>query len=118
MRSPNFLRLLFGVLNGEAIASQIFVYIWVIDSKNTNKIFKCLQPFKLVHIVSSFLAQIRDEPPHIHIKRDRQLAKFWLDPIALSKNRGFKEHELNDISQLVEEYNQTLVEAWHDYFDT
>jgi len=65
-----------------------------------------------------FFSSDRDEPPHIHIKRDLQLAKFWLSPVKLSKNRGFKDHELNDISQLVEEHNQTLMEAWHDYFDT
>ena len=26
------------------------------------------------------------EPPHIHVRRDRQLVKFWLEPISLSKN--------------------------------
>jgi hypothetical protein len=23
-----------------------------------------------------------DEPPHIHVDRDDQLAKFWLEPVA------------------------------------
>lgn len=55
---------------------------------------------------------------HIHVKRDRQLAKFWLIPVSLEKNRGFKDHELNQIARLVEEHQQTLLEAWHDYFDT
>ncbi|MBD1909653.1 MULTISPECIES: DUF4160 domain-containing protein [unclassified Leptolyngbya] len=64
-----------------------------------------------------FFSSDRAEPAHIHVKRDRQLAKFWLIPIALEKNRGFKEHELNDIKKVVEEYHQTLLEAWHDYFD-
>ena len=26
-----------------------------------------------------FFSSDRGEPPHIHVKRDRQLAKFWLD---------------------------------------
>ncbi|MBE9139595.1 DUF4160 domain-containing protein [Nodosilinea sp. LEGE 07088] len=64
-----------------------------------------------------FFSSDRGEPAHIHVKRDRQLAKFWLDSVSLAKNRGFKDHELNDISQLVEEHEQTLLEAWHDYFD-
>lgn len=63
-----------------------------------------------------FFSSDRGEPPHIHIKRDRQLVKFWLGPVSLAKNRGFKDHELNDISQLVEEYEQILLEAWHEYF--
>lgn len=64
-----------------------------------------------------FFSSDRGEPGHIHVKRDRQLAKFWLDPVSLAKNRGFKDHELNDISQLVEEHKPILLEAWHDYFD-
>ncbi|MBJ7900777.1 MAG: DUF4160 domain-containing protein [Cyanobacteria bacterium RI_101] len=64
-----------------------------------------------------FFSSDRGEPAHIHVKRDRQLAKFWLSPVSLEKNRGFKDHELNDICRVVEEHEQTLLEAWHDYFD-
>ena len=64
-----------------------------------------------------FFSTDRGEPAHIHVKRDRQLAKFWLHPVSLAKNRGFKDHELNDIARLVEIHEQTLLEAWHDYFD-
>jgi hypothetical protein len=53
---------------------------------------------------------------NIHVKRNRQIAKFWLNPISLAKNRGFKEHELNRIAELVEENRQKLLEAWHEYF--
>jgi len=58
----------------------------------------------------------RDEPPHIHVKRDRQIAKFWLSPVSLVKNRGSGEHELNRITRLVVRYQERLTEAWHDYF--
>jgi hypothetical protein len=44
-----------------------------------------------------FFSSDKGEPPHIHVRRDRQLVKFWLQPVSLSKNRGFKDHELNDI---------------------
>lgn len=64
-----------------------------------------------------FFSSDQSEPIHIHVKRDRQLAKFWLNPISLAKNRGFKEHELNVILQFVKEHEQTLLEAWHDYFE-
>jgi hypothetical protein len=56
------------------------------------------------------------EPPHIHVKRDRSIAKYWLNPVSLAKNRGFHGHELRKIKRLVEEYAETLSEAWHDYF--
>lgn len=64
-----------------------------------------------------FFSSDRDEPTHIHVKRDRQLAKFWLEPIALEKNRGFKDRELERYEKLIEEHQQVLVEAWHDFFD-
>ena len=64
-----------------------------------------------------FFSSDQREPAHIHVKRDRQIAKFWLDPISLSKNRGFKEHELNRVARLVEENQQTLLEAWYVHFD-
>lgn len=65
-----------------------------------------------------FFSSDRGEPVHIHVKRDRQIAKFWLSPIRVEKNRGFRDHEINKIIGIIEENQETLVEAWHDYFDT
>ena len=64
-----------------------------------------------------FFSSDRDEPIHIHVKRDRQVAKFWLKPVSLAKNKGFKQHELDGIAALVMQYEMILIEAWHDYFD-
>ena len=63
-----------------------------------------------------FFSSDRGEPPHIHVKRDRQITKFWLNPIVLVNNKGFKEHELNQIARLVVKHQEILMEAWHDYF--
>jgi len=63
-----------------------------------------------------FFSSDGGEPPHVHIKRDQQIAKFWLNPISLARNKGFNEHELSDIAKLVVRYGGTLLEAWHDYF--
>jgi len=63
-----------------------------------------------------FFSSDGGEPPHIHVKRDRQIAKFWLAPVSLTKNRGFPEHELNGIAQLVVKYQSTFLEAWREYF--
>lgn len=64
-----------------------------------------------------FFSSDRGEPPHIHVQRDRQLVKFWLTPISLAKNRGFREHELKQVERLVAHHRQQLLEAWNDYFD-
>jgi hypothetical protein len=63
-----------------------------------------------------FFSSDQGEPRHIHIKRDRRIAKFWLNPISLAKNRGFKQHEINEMARLVAEHQERLVEAWHDHF--
>ena len=65
-----------------------------------------------------FFSSDQGEPPHIHVKRDKQIVKFWLEPIALSKNKGFKNHELNKIERLVKKHRQRLLEEWHDYFSS
>jgi hypothetical protein len=63
-----------------------------------------------------FFSSDRGEPPHIHVKRDRRIGKFWLEPVVLASNHGFREHEIRQIIELVTEYETTLLEAWHDYF--
>ena len=63
-----------------------------------------------------FFSSDGGEPPHIHVKRDRSIVKFWLEHVRLAKNRGFAEHELKDIERIVTEHRNQLLEAWHDYF--
>ena len=64
-----------------------------------------------------FFSSDRSEPPHIHVKRDRQLVKYWLNPIIQDRNRGFKDYELRTSAKLIEDNREILLEAWNDYFD-
>ncbi len=41
-----------------------------------------------------------DEPPHIHVARETNAAKFWLDPIRLAESGGFGAREINRIEKL------------------
>jgi hypothetical protein len=63
-----------------------------------------------------FFSSDGSEPVHVHVKRDRQIAKFWLEPVALAKNRGFAEHDLGRIERLVRMHQAALIEAWHGFF--
>jgi hypothetical protein len=63
-----------------------------------------------------FFSSDKSEPVHIHVKRERRIAKFWLSPVVLAKNRGFTGHELNEIARLVVKHEKKLLEAWNDYF--
>jgi hypothetical protein len=56
------------------------------------------------------------EPPHIHVQRDRAVAKFWLAPVALEWSSGFSSRELRRIERLVAERRDQLQEAWREFF--
>ena len=63
-----------------------------------------------------FYAGDRDEPIHVHVERAENVAKFWLIPIRLQSSGGFARREINRIHQLILEYQDQLVEGWHEYF--
>lgn len=63
-----------------------------------------------------FFSNESQEPAHIHVKAGSDEAKFWLDPVSLASNRGFRGHELNEIEDLVEQHQTDLLEAWNDHF--
>jgi len=56
------------------------------------------------------------EPPHIHVRREDMVAKFWLNPVALQKAGGFSRTELNHIAALVYENRDYLLERWYEFF--
>jgi hypothetical protein len=55
-----------------------------------------------------------DEPPHVHVGRQCSVAKYWLDPLVVSKSRGFREHELTEIQRILAEYRGEILEAWRN----
>ncbi len=63
-----------------------------------------------------FYSHEPNEPPHIHVDRDNQSAKFWLEPVALSRNLGFNARELRRIEKIVTKHQLSFTEVWHEYF--
>src|SRR6266446_2696968 len=63
-----------------------------------------------------FVSHDMDEPPHVHVDRDDESAKFWLAPVALASNLGFTTVELRRVQRLVVERELQLLEAWNEYF--
>jgi len=53
-----------------------------------------------------FVSLDRSEPPHIHVRRENKVAKFWLEPVALERAGGFSRAELNVILKLVDEHRE------------
>jgi len=63
-----------------------------------------------------FFSSDRNEPTHVHVKRDRRLAKFWLAPVRMAYNYGFSQVELKRLAALVQKHETALSKAWHEYF--
>jgi hypothetical protein len=57
-----------------------------------------------------------NEPPHVHVDPEKFSAKFWLQPVALVRNVGFRAHELRQIQSLIAQHEAKLLEAWHGHF--
>jgi len=64
-----------------------------------------------------FWADERQEPPHIHVVSAEKEAKFWLEPIKLSWNQGFRSGEIKEIERIILANLDFLLEAWHGFFN-
>ncbi len=63
-----------------------------------------------------FYSHEPNEPPHIHVDRDDLSAKFWIDPVQLAGNFGFRARELREIQSLVVDSQRPFMEAWNEFF--
>lgn len=64
-----------------------------------------------------FYSADRNEPPHIHIRKAGQEAKFWLDPIRPAQLGRFKQSELRRMIKIVEENQAFILERWNEQFN-
>lgn len=48
-----------------------------------------------------FHGHVPNEPAHVHVDRDDASATFWLNPVSLARNLGFRPHELRRIERHV-----------------
>ncbi len=63
-----------------------------------------------------FYSHEPNEPPHIHVDRNDLSTKFWLDPVQLARNFGFRAHELREIQSVVVKNQEDFLEAWNEFF--
>ncbi len=54
------------------------------------------------------------EPPHTHVERDSNVAKFWLTPMRIQSSGGFRPNEINRIYRVIEENLDDLLRRWYD----
>jgi hypothetical protein len=58
-----------------------------------------------------------NEPRHVHVHRDKAVCKYWLDPVELASNSGFKAQELNRIRKIILDNLEHFREAWDEHCD-
>ena len=63
-----------------------------------------------------FVSLDREEPAHIHVRRENMVAKIWLDPVAVERTGGFRAFELNRIVEVVREHQDYFLGQWHGFF--
>ena len=63
-----------------------------------------------------FYSNENGEPAHIHIQREKMLAKFWLNSVALASSTRFSPKELKKLERLVIENRTIFLESWNEYF--
>jgi hypothetical protein len=56
-----------------------------------------------------------NEPPHVHVRRERMVCKFWIEPVALAQNHGFSAQELNQIRTIIRANLRMIQDAWHEH---
>jgi hypothetical protein len=58
------------------------------------------------------------EPVHIHVRKGRDNAKFWLRPeVTLAYNRGFPPHVLSQLIPVIEQRVSLIESVWNEFFD-
>ncbi len=56
------------------------------------------------------------EPAHIHVAHQDCAAKFWLNPVRLAYNDGFRNSDLTELFSLVRANETLLLEKWNEFF--
>jgi hypothetical protein len=61
-----------------------------------------------------FFSEEGNEPAHVHVRKGGSVAKFWLDPVRLAYNEGFKKQEVGAILGILEAHETELIQAWNE----
>jgi hypothetical protein len=63
-----------------------------------------------------FYAGDGQEPIHIHVERDDDTARFWLDPVRLHRSEGFRRTDISRIKRIIEKNQECITRFWNEYF--
>ena len=61
-----------------------------------------------------YQADVANEPPHVHVTKDGNEAKFWLDPLRVAREGRFRKSDLRQIERIIEENLAFLLKTWNE----
>jgi len=64
-----------------------------------------------------YQADVANEPPHVHVTKEDNEAKFWLDPVRVAREGRFRKSDLRDIERIIEDNLEFLLNAWKEQKD-
>ena len=57
------------------------------------------------------------EPPHVHVRKGRNNAKFWLRPfVSVAYNYGFGAKAMGNLAAQVRDRRDEIEKAWDEHF--
>ena len=57
-------------------------------------------------------ADVANEPPHVHVGKEGNEAKFWLDPVRVAREGRFRKSDLRGIKHIIDDNLEFLLSAW------
>ena len=61
-----------------------------------------------------YQADVANEPPHVHVTKEDNEAKFWLDPVKIAREGKFRKSDLRDIERIIDDNQRFLLNAWNE----
>jgi hypothetical protein len=61
-----------------------------------------------------YQADVEKEPPHVHVTKEGNEAKFWLEPVRVEREGKFRKSDLRDMERIIEDNLEFLLNAWKE----
>lgn len=63
-----------------------------------------------------FYSDEGNEPPHVHVEKDKGRGKYWLEPKEKAFMLNFKKREEKQVDKIVDEEQETFKKKWYEFF--
>lgn len=54
-------------------------------------------------------------PIHVHVRNSDGEARFEVDPVKLTSNKGIKKKDISLAESIIEENKEIIIAKWHEY---